>query len=77
MTEMQGEHFPDQPVEATDSEPASLLTGHARIDDALRRLDGLDKQELTSHPDEFDAIHRVLRESLANAGRDGDVPDIA
>jgi hypothetical protein len=50
-------------------------TGHPRIDEALSRLDGLDDLEITQHPDEFDAIHRVLRESLASAGRDGDAPD--
>ncbi len=50
-------------------------TGHPRIDEALSRLDGLDDLEITGHPEEFDAIHRVLRESLASAGRDGDTPD--
>jgi hypothetical protein len=46
-------------------------TGHARIDEALERLDRLDEIDLSLHPEEFDAIHGVLRESLANAGRDG------
>ncbi|MET1038218.1 MAG: hypothetical protein ABW075_08095 [Aeromicrobium sp.] len=46
-------------------------TGHARIDEALERLDRLDDLDITLHPEEFDAIHGVLRESLANAGRDG------
>jgi hypothetical protein len=50
-------------------------TGHPRIDEVLSRLDGLDDLEITQHPDEFDAIHRVLRESLASAGRDGDSLD--
>jgi hypothetical protein len=46
-------------------------TGHARIDEALERLDRLDEIDLSLHPEEFDAIHGVLREALANAGRDG------
>ena len=46
-------------------------TGHARIDEALERLEGLDDLDISLHPEEFDAIHGVLRESLANAGRDG------
>jgi hypothetical protein len=50
-------------------------TGHPRIDEALSRLGGLGDLEITQHPEEFDAIHRVLRESLASAGRDGDVSD--
>ena len=82
MTETHGEDFPDeldQPDEPTTPEPDAtpLRTGHARIDEAVARLDGLDDLEITAHPEEFDAIHQVLRESLANAGRDGDVPDIA
>jgi len=60
----------DQPV-GDPVEP----TGHAVIDEALERLGRLDDLEITSHPEEFDAIHRVLRESLANAGRDGDLPE--
>jgi len=46
-------------------------TGHAAIDEALARLDRIDDLDLSLHPEEFDAIHGVLRESLANAGRDG------
>lgn len=45
-------------------------TGHTRIDAALERLDRLHDLDITSHPEEFDAVHRVLRESLAGAGRD-------
>jgi hypothetical protein len=54
-------------AEPTAPEP----TGHARIDEALERLDRLDDLDIALHPEEFDAIHGVLRESLANAGRDG------
>lgn len=66
----------DEPIDEVASEPVES-TGHAVIDEALERLDRLDDQEITSHPEEFDAIHRVLRESLANAGRDGDIPGSA
>ncbi len=51
--------------------PALEPTGHAQIDEALVRLEGLDDLDITQHPDVFDTIHGVLRESLANAGRDG------
>jgi hypothetical protein len=56
----------------TDSEhtTAPEPTGHARIDEALERLERLDDLDISLHPEEFDAIHGVLRESLANAGRD-------
>jgi hypothetical protein len=63
MSEFDGEHM-QTPVRA---EP----TGHARIDEALERLDRLDELDLASHPEQFDAIHGVLRESLAQAGRPG------
>ncbi len=66
----------DEPVDEVAAEPVQS-TGHADIDEALERLDRLDDLEITSHPEEFDAIHRVLRESLANAGRDGDIPESA
>ena len=52
-------------------------TGHPRIDDALERLEGLDELDISAHPEVFDTIHGVLRESLANAGRDEGTPDIA
>ena len=42
--------------------------GHPGLEDALARLDALDDADLDSHPAEFDAIHRVLREALADAG---------
>jgi hypothetical protein len=59
-----------QPTEVTS-------TGHPAIDEALQRLDRLDDVDLSMHPEEFDAIHGVLRESLANAGRDGVAPEPA
>jgi len=67
---------PEDVVDHAAPEPAEA-TGHAVIDEALERLNRLDDLEITSHPEEFDAIHRVLRESLANAGRDGDLPESA
>lgn len=66
----------DDPIDDVAPEPVES-TGHAEIDEALERLDRLDDREISSHPEEFDAIHRVLRESLANAGRDGDIPESA
>ncbi|KAA1399332.1 hypothetical protein [Aeromicrobium ginsengisoli] len=61
-------------VDQSTAEPIEP-TGHVAIDEALERLARLNDLEITSHPQEFDAIHRVLRESLANAGRDGDLPE--
>lgn len=69
------EPFEDETPETVEDAVDRPATGHARIDEALGRLDGLDGLEITQHPEEFDAIHRVLRESLASAGRDGDPPD--
>jgi hypothetical protein len=66
----------DDPIDEVTPEPVEA-TGHAEIDAALERLERLGDLEITSHPEEFDAIHRVLRESLANAGRDGDIPESA
>ena len=57
--------------------PAAPTTGHAAIDEALERLSRIDDLDLSLHPEEFDAVHGVLRESLANAGRDGVAPESA
>jgi hypothetical protein len=62
---------------APHADPATSSTGHPAIDEALERLDRLDDVDLSLHPEEFDAIHGVLRESLANAGRDGIAPESA
>lgn len=73
MTDTPGDEVHDQsPI----AERLGTSTDHPRIDEALTRLDGLDDLEITQHPGEFDAIHRVLRESLASAGRDGDPPEL-
>jgi hypothetical protein len=73
-----GTELPDEthaePIDDVAPEPVES-TGHPDIDEALERLGRLNDLEITSHPEEFDAIHRVLRESLANAGRDGDIPE--
>lgn len=57
-----------EPIEAAS-------TGNVRIDEALTRLDALDELDINDHPEQFDAIHQALRESLASAGRDGDAPE--
>lgn len=65
------EHVPQhEPIEVTP-------TGHPAIDEALERLERLDDVDLSLHVEEFDAIHGVLRESLAHAGRDGIAPEPA
>ncbi len=60
-----------EPTDDRAAEMERVLTGHDAIDRALERLDRLDDLDISSHPEEFDAIHGVLRESLAHAGRDG------
>lgn len=52
-----------------EAAPAVEPTGHPEIDEALERLERLDELQITDHPEQFDAIHGVLRASLANAGR--------
>jgi hypothetical protein len=44
--------------------------GHPGLEDALARLDALDGVDIDDHPAEFDAIHRALREALADAGHE-------
>lgn len=72
MSDMHGEmdHSVDAADEVVDPVAAVEPTGHAQIDEALQRLDRLGDLPITEHPEEFDAMHGVLRESLANAGRD-------
>lgn len=79
MSEMQdGPDGSPAPEAGATTDGATLeLTGHPQIDEALHRLEGLDELDIASHPEEFDAIHGVLRESLANAGRDEVTPDSA
>ena len=66
MTEM-----PSEDAQTPDVAP----TGDARIDEALTRLESLDELDINDHPAQFDAIHQALWESLASAGRDGDIPE--
>ena len=56
--------------------PDAEATGNGRIDEALDRLGALDDLDINDHPEQFDAIHQALRESLASAGRDGDAPEL-
>jgi len=67
MTDIEGDQ--NQNPEAASRQPA---TGNAVIDEALMRLDRLQDLEVTEHPEQFDAIHRVLRESLTGSSADGD-----
>jgi len=68
MTDIEGDQ--NQNPEAAPRQPP---TGNAAIDEALTRLDRLPDLEFTEHPEQFDAIHRVLRESLTGSGADGDL----
>ena len=40
-------------------------TGDPVIDEALARLDALDHRPVHEHPAEFEAVHRVLRDTLS------------
>ena len=71
MTEMPSEDEATVRPEPIEAE----ATGNVRIDEALTRLDALDELDINDHPEQFDAIHQALRESLASAGRDGDEPE--
>ncbi len=75
MTELPSEDTPTPEAESTDTDTGTELTGNERIDEALQRLDSLDELDINDHPEQFDAIHQALRESLASAGRDGDAPE--
>jgi hypothetical protein len=67
---------PSEDVTTSQPEPTGIeSTGNERIDEALTRLDALDELDINDHPEQFDAIHQALRESLASAGRDGDAPE--
>lgn len=67
---------PAEDVTTSEPEPTGTeSTGNERIDEALTRLDALDELDINDHPEQFDAIHQALRESLASAGRDGDAPE--
>ena len=81
MTEMPADDeattAPDSDLAAVDETVSGgdLATGNARIDEALTRLEALDELDINDHPEQFDAIHQALRESLASAGRDEDAPE--
>jgi hypothetical protein len=49
--------------------PAVEPTGHGEIDAALSALDRLADVPVTDHVATYDAIHHVVRTTLADAGR--------
>lgn len=49
--------------------PAVVPTGHAEIDEALATLEQLAHRPVTEHVATYDAIHHVVRTTLADAGR--------
>jgi hypothetical protein len=65
-------HMSDEHATAIDADvlaqARAAAAEHPVLADALARLDALDDADLDSHPAEFDAIHRALREALADAG---------
>lgn len=67
---------PDRDAPHGDA-PDVPSTGHPAIDEALERLSRVDELDISLHPEEFDAVHGVLRESLAHAGRDEVAPESA
>ena len=55
--------------EPTEPTPAIEPTGHEAIDAALGALADLADQPVTEHIATYDAIHQVVRTTLADAGR--------
>ena len=51
------------------SAPAVVPTGHPEIDAALATLEQLPHRAVTEHVATYDAIHHVVRTTLADAGR--------
>ena len=49
--------------------PAVEPTGHAEIDESLAALEQLAHRPVTEHVATYDAIHHVVRTTLADAGR--------
>lgn len=49
--------------------PDVVPTGHAEIDEALAALARLGDRPVTEHVATYDAIHHVVRTTLADAGR--------
>ena len=49
--------------------PAVVPTGHAESDEALSALEDLAHRPVTEHVAAYDAIHHVVRTTLADAGR--------
>ena len=77
MSDEQDVPADEVPAEPTPGLDPDLLqqardaaAGHPGLEDALRRIEELDDVELDQHPEEFDRIHRVLREALTDAGQE-------
>lgn len=51
------------------SAPTVVPTGHPEIDEALAGLEQLAHRPVTEHVAAYDAIHHVVRTTLADAGR--------
>lgn len=58
--------LPDVDADLLDRARAAAAD-HPELDNALRRLDGLDGQDVEHHPAEFEAIHQLLRSALGGA----------
>lgn len=75
MSEFSGDAVPETDVVVSGTELSGAeLSGNMRIDEAIARLDSLDELPVEAHPEIFDEIHTNLRNALANAGRDEDLP---
>lgn len=59
MPDVDPTETPDASVDRTET------TGDQVIDQALERLEALDGRPVQEHPAEFEAIHRVLRDTLS------------
>ena len=59
----------DDAVMPEQRAPAVVPTGHTEIDEALAALGQLAHRPVTEHVTTYDAIHHVVRTTLADAGR--------
>lgn len=68
-----GEHVVEHLAELA-ARAREVCAGRPELLGVLERLDALDRVDLAHRPAELDAVHRVLREALANAGREDAAP---